>query len=710
MQLRQLRWSRYPIQADFADVVAIARRYGFCEAGRFLGVLLTSLYMVERRSQQDEVLHLIRQLYFFGAISAFTLCSPRGADALDAGILISSDRYAEIKTDHALSQIVDTSRWWLKRLHWQLRSAQRSMKISEWLHEVRNHIPLSGNSRFLSGIDWAWIDKVIEALRIKPFQGQVDGIYVLLMRAMEQRQREPNSLMLALAPFTPQHDKVSGLVAWLVREYEEYAVAFVRFFLTPSMILKMRLETNYTAALSERLNALEFCAAAFGFNDDVMTAEQFAYEQRTLTSSLTFITVGTAQFELPWDIFAADVSGSVADEYKTYVAVNKTYNALPLLSDARATTSHIYRNKEVRTYEFKNREWPLVVTICSIIDLFLSHPSYGIESILAIRIRHDNLRREFALALAGLRRTKLLDVSTLERDLCLRVLEVQVYSELQSWIDAYMHTRKTKIEQGIFEFLPDQAEMASFVSQFRNTPSLEDVVATIVDWLRRRLDESLHTARSRLVDELQPALQRAISTARQTLGRDDIRPAVIDRVSGTAETLVMRKAEELKSWFETPTGPRKEGLSYFELKMAVEGRFHEEVASGQLVMSLNARKWSNLIVPPEKIRSAFDLWCELTMNALKYSKRDVVKIRVHPFEENAVKGLVFSSLRVGGSNDSERYFAEPTSINEPMLKAGKSGLKIVAALSASILRKPIELRVFERKGSYHVLVPLGQIS
>ncbi|RXH25468.1 hypothetical protein XH84_31470 [Bradyrhizobium nanningense] len=704
-QLSRLRWERYPNQTDFGDVVGVGRRYGFCEVGRLVTVLLTSLYMIERRSRGDEFLHLIRQVHFFGTLSPFTLCSPRGAAALDSNLFAAVGDPEQI-VDASMSLVDVDTRWWLKRIHWRLRSSERTMRISEWLATVRRHIPLSGNSRFLSGIDWSWIDQVIGALRIRPFQGDLDGIYVLLIRAVEQRQREPNSLMLALAPLAPSGGRVGTLVQKLIEHYRNDAVAFVRFFLTPSMILKMRLETNYTAALSERLNALEKCAAEFGFEDEIMTAEQFAFEQRSLTSALTFITVGTAQFELPWEIFTTDALSSVADEFRTFLAVDKTYNSLPLLSDARTSTSHVYRNKEVRTYEFRNREWPLVVTICLIIDLFLSHPSYGIESILAIRIRHDNLRREFALALAALRRTKMLDVTNDEKARCLQLLESSVYSALQSWIDVYMHTKKTKLQRGIFEFLPDQAEMASFVAQLHDNKVLEDVVGLIASWLRQRLDVALHQARSKLMEELQPSLRTAMDSARNALAGEQVRMSAVERVIGTAEVQVMQKVGELQAWFEMPIVPRKEGLSYSELKSAVEGRFHDEVASGRLIITFEARRWADEVIAPENIRPLFDLWCELTINALKYSERDEIRIRVHPYEDDLARGLVFSSLRRVGRMIVEKFVGVPTSVNEPMLKAGKSGLKIVAALSASIMRRTVTVEVSERKFSFHVQVPL----
>jgi hypothetical protein len=168
--LARLRWERYPQIPDFLQTVGSAQRFGFCEIGRLLDALLTSIYMVERRTLEMERRNLIRLLDFVGHSCAFITCSPRGSVATAQG-LFGDRMQIEGATDAAMVHTSDGTRWWIKRLHWELRHFERSMKVADWLRKVRSSIPLSGNARFLSGIDWSWIDEVIAASRIKPFAG-----------------------------------------------------------------------------------------------------------------------------------------------------------------------------------------------------------------------------------------------------------------------------------------------------------------------------------------------------------------------------------------------------------------------------------------------------------------------------------------------------------------------------------------------------------
>jgi hypothetical protein len=494
----------------------------------------------------------------------------------------------------------------------------------------------------------------------------------------------------------------------LMAQYATDAAAFIRFFLTPAMILKMSLESNYTAALSERLNALEKVVAEYGLNDEIITAPQFRQEQRALTTALTFMKLGAAQFEVSWDAFRADAHANSEDEFKAYLAFNKTYNDLPILSEARKETAHVFSNKQVQKYEFQNRTWPLVLTICAILDVFLSHPSYGIEAILAVRIRHDNLRREFAVALSELKRVGGFGATKAQRDHYFDRIGAAVYSALQAWIDRYMHTKGSGLPDAIFDFVPDQSEMGALVAGAADVGSLNELVDQVTVWIQDRLKSTLAAARAKLVCELKPSLASAIrSTQEKEIAAGAISRDAAESISAAAETIVTRRADDLLNWFETPTQVRSKGLTYEEMRWAVEGRFAAEVASQELQMSLYAPTLGRVEISPDDIRPVFDLWSELVMNAVKYSHRKITRVRVTEFEDGPMRGLLFSSLCRSSPLGSREYVAEPNlTPNELASRAGKSGLHKVARLAAATTKSRVSIRAVQRRRSFHVMVPL----
>ena len=709
-RLGRLRWDRYPAEEDFTDTVMISKRYGFCEVGRFVRVLLTSLYMVERAPREQELLHLVRHLDYFGDPSAFTVCSPSGAHAL-RGSLLPIDQplaLAEAMVEATLGPSAQTAgRWWIKRLHWDLRNAERSMRVGEWLARIRQSIPFSGNSRYLSGIHWEWLDRAVEKLRLRPFVGNPDGIYVLMLRVIEERQREPNRLRLALAPVIEEAGGIRGLVSWLLETYGQDALAFIRFLLTPPTILKMELAPNFTAALSARLDALETAVTAYGFSEDILSSSQYETEQRELTTALTFMRVGSAQFEISWESLRLDAERSVLDNYKAYIAFSKTYNSLPLLTDSRKTNVHVFANKQIKEYELKNRDWPLALTILGVIDNFLIHPTYGIESILALRIRHDTMRREFAVVIGDARHTSIAGVSTKDRRACISALEPGIYSALQTWIDLYMHTGRGGTTKGLFGFVPTQEELDELLgSNDTGEAPLLEIVERTIQWIRTKLESHLVSARTSMEEELKPRLSMALIESRLQQP-SDVNEEAFGKVRSLLDAVVSRRVDELLGWFSMPAQQRTRSLTYGEVELAVRGRYAPEVERGTLQMQLHSPQLSEKPVRPEALRAAYDLWSELTLNAMKYSELPVTRLRASEHEADGFLGLRFSSLTAKAIPEAYVLEGEPNvAAQDSMLKAGKSGLRWVAALSAHLANSPVTVKVVRRSRSFHVWVPL----
>ena len=713
-QILRMRSNRYPTIDDWTDITQTSRTYSFATIGRLFECIMAGLYMWERKDCASEMRILIRQYHFVGAITAFSLTSPRGYEALVGGLYgeLGGSKVASIEAavnEHFVKYATDDNRWWIKQFHWDQRSAEYNMQIVQWMSAVRDKIPLSYNYRYLSGIDWTFVDNIIDAFRIGPFIQNPNGIYVLLLRFLEQRQRGSSSLRLSLKPIALKHSTLLSFVEWLISQFGKHSIAFVRCFLTPDTILHMKLESNYTAALTERLTALERLVKNYGFDDDILTEDQIEQEHKAVTAALTLMSVAAHQFEVSWDTLKKDSTDNGEDFYKAYLAFRKTYNSVPLLTESRKKAPHIFSNRQVQNYDFANKHWPLVSVICSIIDTFLSHPSSGIEAILAVRIRHDNFRREFSIAIDGLKRTSLPGMAAHDKRRLLPEFEQPVYSVIQSWIDRYMHTGRMAPDTALFDFRPTQADMENFISAIGEDATFEQIADVVIQWLNRKLDDRLHTARRLLIDELKPALEETIDEVQHNLiVQHQASNNIAFRIAAAVQQTVSQKADALREWFRAPRLQRNASMSYEDLLLAVEGRFRFEVERGKLKVSTTKDRFFERSIAPENIRHVFDMCSEATLNAMKYSDREMAYVRITPFYEDDTFGLVFSSLRNGDAGKPqcvEGHHYE--TMTERVFKSGNSGLEKMAHLAASVARKPVKIRIFRRRRGFHVMVPLG---
>ncbi len=274
--LDRMRSSPYPSVKDFDYLVPSAQKWRFTEAGRLLNALLNSLYLLNRRESICEIRELLRLRMFIGEICPFIAASPSGIPALRLD-LNNTDEEVEFETLCDLN-ISDSAKYkdrmWIKSVQWNLRRPEQNMRVTEWLATVRQDIRIAPS--FLTGIDWSWIDNIIKVVRLQPFAGNADGIYALLLMQIEEPDRDPTVLRTAIEPIiggcSPQE-----VIQWLIDEFNEEATAFVRYFLTPEIILLLRVTPNETAALAARVFALEACVKKFGFSN-LLSFELFEQE------------------------------------------------------------------------------------------------------------------------------------------------------------------------------------------------------------------------------------------------------------------------------------------------------------------------------------------------------------------------------------------------------------------------------------------------
>ena len=438
--LYRLRDQRYPPVPDYQTVVSLARRYRFMTFGKALKVILSSLYMFPRKSPEEEIFELIDLTCYAGCFSTFVATSPRAYSALQKGFFRIGGKNTSQLIQYISSRIEETGecddRMWIKRVQWKLMAFEATGKIKDWLDTARFNIDVAPS--YISGIDWRWVDKVIAALRIDPFRGNSAGVYVLLLELLEQPNRGTNRLRIAIEPIAQSSRKVDGLLEWLINEYGEAATAFVRFFLSGDQIMKLRLADNYTAAISERIAALELCGKRFKLRGPLLTEEILAQEQTAFTASLIRINVGTNQFDVSWDVLVRDILADHADEFKAFSVFAKNPVIAEVLSLRSFSLKHQFSIGEVKEYRTRYIDWPSVSVILAAIDAFMRHPSQGIESILSIRIRHGLFEREILAAVKAVRNAQSTGINGSDLRTFVPYFETDLKNAIQQWIDRYM--------------------------------------------------------------------------------------------------------------------------------------------------------------------------------------------------------------------------------------------------------------------------------
>ena len=707
-QLYRLRDQKYPLIADYQTVVNQARRYRFLTFGKALKVVLSSLYMFARKSTKEELIELVDLTCFNGGYSAYVATSPGGHTALQKGIICvaarSSDEFMEFVSSQVEEQRECNDRNWIKCIQWKLICIEATGKVQLWLETARRDINVAPN--YLSGIDWHWVDDIISAVRIGPFRGNSAGVYVLFLEFLERSNRGTNRLRIAIEPIAQSSQTVGELLRWLIKEYGENAIAFVRFFLSGDLIMKLRLADNYTAAISEQIAALEMCAKRFKLESPLLTEEILTQEQQAFTSSLIRINVGTNQFEVSWDILVRDILADHSDEFKAYSALATNPEMAKVLSLRNFSFSYHFSIGESKEYRTRYVDWASVSVILTTIDSFMKHPSQGIESILSIRIRHGRFERELLTAVNTVKVSRSTGIKGADLQTFVPHFESALASAIQTWLDQYMHERRPDKPDAIFEFAPSQRQLDALLKKVRETNNVEEAVRQTVNYLRETLDAQLKAARRQLIDSLFPVLCQCVDGTVDNIEKDTREVASPRQIAKVIKSTLEVRVKEMREWFQMSRSDDALSVSLNDIGATVSERFKDDVDRSNLRISVR----SNLPTRPVQghhIRLIFDLWCEAVANAISHSKTRRSYIKVSALRSTEKRGVVFSSLCAPDSSSKRVIKGHPyQSMSDKLFNEGASGLEKIASLAASVVEQPIEIEVVRKSRSFHVLVPL----
>jgi hypothetical protein len=700
----RVRHARYPTVRDYDLVVTFARAYWFTAAGRFLGAFLTALFLLPRREKTYELREALRLVGICGGVTPLIATAPRV-------YLHLNDRmppcdFALLKAHVELLGSLPSrreDRLWFNQIHFELSALEHSGHFKIWLQKVFDSLPVM--PLYLTGIDWSWFAGVLEFVRIGPFYGSPAGIYSLLLQHVEGRKKDTNYLRFAIEPVAKKTGTLEAFLDWAFEEFADKAVALIRYCLVPDMLLWLRLESNYVAALSSRMRAIETCARKFGLGA-LLTEEVIIQERKAYTAALLAINVGANQFEISWEILKKDVALSQGDVYNAYLTFRGEEKSQALLTSAKFDADYTFAIGQTAKYQIVNSDWPLFNVIVGMIDIFMEHPSQGIESILAIRIRHNSLRREYLAAVAQVRRSNIPGVTGSDRQYIVPKFDASIGRAIQAWVDMYMHQKRHAKPMAAFDFVPDQRDMEHLIEQCREHSDFGQTFDIVSRWIKTRLNLQLQNARSLLSKNLRSSIDGEVKAQIAAIQRDEPHIHSVADIGLALLAALNQQTDKLAEWFAMPTTVGS-NVAIADLHLAVSERFQSEIETGALSLGRPSSNFE-VVVAKEHVRMVYDLWCEAIVNVSAHSNIKKSLVRIGRFADGKYTGLVFSSTRKGTDVDQRDVAGHPyTSIHDSLFREGESGLPKIASLSASIVGSSVVVRALKRRGYFHLIVPIS---
>lgn len=706
--LARMRWSRYPEESDFISITGSARTWAFLDGGRLFAALLSAMYMVTRADELVETRHLNRLHAAVRRSTPFLWGAPRGFGLLRRQMRADPRAWlgADLHAGAALRRRAQAEdRSWFSSAHWELQKHERVIQVRKWLAEIRARFHV--RPRYLTGIDWSWLDKVIPICRVAPFQETADGPLALLLRDIEQQSEDPTMLRTALE-VQVQGRGCRDFTNHLIATYGIDAPGFVRFFLTPENILTLGLAPNMTAALSDRIEALELCASRIGFGE-LLSLDQLEAEQKTLTASLMLLNISSAQFDVPWSSFARDAVERQKDSFEAHIAFRNASKALEIATDLQTPYPFRYVNGRAIEYVMRSSRINLGVFIIGVVDAFYDHPSYGLEAILSTRFRHDTLRREVKSALDELASSYIPGVTNHDQEEVIGRVGDPALEVVDDWLFRRMQTVRPGAPDALFDFVPTQEQLGALMIELEPFDTVEGAVEKLSSWLLKRLDDQLDNARQGFAMECFPRVLTSVERSRKDVALDGmIDSEVSDKVASGIVGALTRRFEQLGEWFRTPADAAQPELSYFQIKQAVDGRFEQPVSTGKLEVQAPTCAEMGRAVPAHSVRLFFDLLSEVYNNALKYSGLEVTRVTMSAgSDEGNGWTLEIISDAAPGECWNEAVEGHPyISVSEAITREGNSGLAKISSLAATLRQEAGVVTAERRAESFSVRMDL----
>jgi hypothetical protein len=705
--LSNMRGSPYPLPEQFNSLMADLSVWSFVDGGRIISALLRSLYMVDRVRQDLEGRDIVRLISLFGHISPFIATAPgamplirrlhaSGSYPVEAVLLLEST------AGSALKMAEPSQRLWIHSLQWQLRTLEEGGRVECWLSKVRKEAKV--RPLYLSGINWPWVEQIVEQQKLKVFRS-FDGAYLLLLMELET-QSEPQRLKLVLDRLT-RGQSTKDVVDSLIAEFGEYAPAFITRYLTTANLLTSGRASNHFAALSMRIESLETCIRRVGFNQ-LLPKAVYESETKVLTAELLLLNVNVGKFEVPWESFATYAIEKHRDLYDTLESLR------PIVPheghSSLVETPRVFRNGQREEYRYRRNDIAPFQLVLQLIEDFLDHPAFGLEMILSGRFRHNNLLQELHAAVTTVGSSEIHPVTPLNAKRLSEAYRPIVERALFQWCSSYLHSRRRDKPGGLFNLIPTSEAMNLLIEQVGGSVDLPSSVMIVFQWIKDCLRPQIEQAAMRfcadMLQELNHSfgnlLERQISECDYSYRPDDAR-----RVHKAVLDAVLRRVEALRPWFDGIDAKTGAPVSLAQLAHATETLFENMMPDRAIVTEPDCSA-TTVNFGPDDVKVAFDLVREITFNALKHGPAPIVRLVLSRQAGAGPVTFVFSN-DVGSDDaddaglvDGARY----TSFDEALTREGNSGRLKIAASAATLLGRDVRLAWTRRSGRYELAVPM----
>lgn len=700
----RMRCRRYPDSNDFDKAVTYARAWWFCDGGRILYGLLTLLYMFPRRSQEYELRDLLRVIMSVQQVHPVVFTGP-------SGHLLSHNSMRELWQNNdgqLLEELLSQSilgpyeyldRLWINSAHLQLRGSQASGRVGEWMEKVADNFPIQPS--YLSGVDWSWVQEVINSLRIRPFINR-SGFFVMLLKRAEGYQQDSVALRVIAEHFCSDKS-IEEFVDWLMVEYGAVSVAFVRYLLTPGDILNLKLAPNRTAALVARINQLQRCVKVYEYSD-VLPKELFEKEWQSLSTELLLMSVHSGHFEVPWDTFEKDVSAKHVDLYTTSYVLKAPADTPAVLSDAKVINSYQYRNGVIVEYKYPNKFSPIAALIIAVIDDFIEHPTFGLEVLLSTRFRHDTMRREYALVLSQVANSEIQFVTPTARKDIVKEIQPRVLSNVDRWLNRRMHSTRPDKPDGLFDLLPSQTDLEALIEATSSASGVSEVISIVRQWLQSNLEGQLPEARSRFLAEVSTDVSKAIEVEKEKLiSGGEYRTTDVDRVVEVCEAALARKTDSLRDWFECNSDVRRTAIRFSQLVVAAATLFEGLEGGNSLEIDCEMEALDQIELDASVVRACFDMLREIFSNVCKHSHVDHPCVNISLEDSAEGRIVVFRNLTSLDEPMDEIVEGHPyESLNDVIFREGESGRAKIASMTATVAGKPLSISLRRHSGIFEI--------